>query len=137
MVRAIGLHLIDRPDQAPAFDPSRPVTTQRPFVCPAPDLCKPVLIRDADGAAPEVAGVFDHLYLFDLRWLDLPSGGTMLDDERRIAARQALDLLQVRDDVEFDLLSDPIGDFTWQVNRAGAFTPAAVWRLPERFIGQF
>ena len=83
VVSAIGLDVVHRPNDEPAVDWGRPVTEQRRCVRFSSSMCKPVLIRVPVRWAPgfhniEASPVFDELFLFHLRYADLPSGLTRL-----------------------------------------------------------
>ena len=145
VVTAIGLNNIHRPDDEPEFDPARPVSAQRPYVFCASSMCKPLLIRKPIVWSPgshssDAPTVFDHLYMFHLRWFDLPYGLRRLRKTREMAwaqetagAHQRSDdakleethrgfaRLRCRDGLEFDPTADPIQGFTNQVlaSRAG------------------
>lgn len=145
VVTAIGLNLIHRPDHEPPFDPERPVSTQRPYAFCASSMCKPLLIRNPITWSPgshssDAPIVFDHLYMFHLRWFDLPYGLRRLhktramawasleagahqrfEDEKFTSAHMGFARLQARDGVEFDPTADPISGFTQKVldSRAG------------------
>ncbi len=87
VVTAIGLNTIHCPATEPPLDLARPITEQRPYVFTASSMCKPLLIRRpvvwAPGShAANAATVFDHLYMFHLRWFDLPQGLARLQKTR-------------------------------------------------------
>ena len=79
VVAAIGLNVAHRPQAEPALDFARKISTQRGYVFTASSMCKPILTRKpivwSPGSHSSDAELsFDHLYLFHLRWFDLPYG---------------------------------------------------------------
>ena len=145
VVTAIGLNNIHRPDDESPFDPARPVSIQRPYVFCASSMCKPLLIRKPIVWSPgshssDAPTVFDHLYMFHLRWFDLPYGLQRLrktremawahdiagahqrsDDAKLEATHRGFARLRCRDGLEFDPATNPIQGFTNEVlaSRAG------------------
>ncbi len=90
VVTAIGLNSIHRPQSEPPLDFNKPLAAQRPYVCTASSMCKPLLIRKPVVWSPgshssDAELVFDHLYLFHLRWVDLPYGLKRLHKTRAMA----------------------------------------------------
>jgi hypothetical protein len=94
VVTAIALNVQHLPEVEPAFDLSRPVTTQRSFVHACSSMCKPLLTRRPIVWSPgshsaNAPMVFDNLYMFHLRWFDLPIGLQRLQRTRAMEwARQ-------------------------------------------------
>lgn len=90
VVTAIGLNMAHRPSVEPALDFTRKITWQRDYVFTASSMCKPILIRKPVTWSPGSHSsdddlVFDHLYLFHLRWVDLPYGLRRLRKTRSMA----------------------------------------------------
>lgn len=93
-VTAIGLNIAHRLDQEGPLDFSLPVTAQRRYVFTASSMCKPILIQKPVTWSPgshscETPIAFDHLYLFHLRWADLPYGLRRLHKTRNMAWNEA------------------------------------------------
>ncbi len=79
VISAIGLDLVHGPQDEPALDWDRPVSAQRRWLRFSSAMCKPVLIRRPVRWAPGFHNIdappqFDELFLFHLRYADLPSG---------------------------------------------------------------
>ncbi len=79
VVTAIGLDVIHDPDEEPAIDWRQPVGPQRRWLRFSSAMCKPVLIRRRVAWAPGFHCIddvprLDRLFLFHLRYADLPSG---------------------------------------------------------------
>ena len=79
VVTATGFDVIHLPDAEPALDWERPVTLQRDWVRTSSAMCKPVMIRRRVAWAPGFHCIddgprFGPLFLFHLRYADLPSG---------------------------------------------------------------
>lgn len=153
VVTAIGLNIIHRPDHEPAFDPARPVSTQRPYVFLASSMCKPLLIRNPITWSPgshssDAPMVFDHLYMFHLRWFDLPYGLRRLrktremawasleagahqrfEDEKFTSAHMGFARLQPRDGLEFDPAAEPVKAFIDQVQASRVGREDQVYKL--------
>ncbi len=153
VVTAIGLNLIHRPDHEPEFDPSRPVSVQRPYAFIASSMCKPLLIHKPITWSPgshssDAPMVFDHLYMFHLRWFDLPYGLRRLrktremawasleagahqrfEDEKFISAHMGFARLQARDGLEFDPGVDPVKGFIDQVSASRIGRENDVYKL--------
>jgi hypothetical protein len=75
---AVGLNVLHRFETEPPFDPGRPVLRQRRFVFKSSSMCKPVLIRRPVVWSPgfhsaDAPVTFEPLFLFHLRWFDLPT----------------------------------------------------------------
>jgi hypothetical protein len=90
VVTAIGLNSAHRPQSEPPLDFARSITEQRQYVFTASSMCKPLLIRKPVTWSPgshssDAELVFDHLYLFHLRWVDLPYGLRRLQKTRAMA----------------------------------------------------
>ena len=89
VVAAIGLNCAHRPQAEPPLDFARKVTEQRQYVFTASSMCKPILTRKPIVWSPgshssDAELVFDHLYLFHLRWFDLPYGLRRLHKTREM-----------------------------------------------------
>ena len=87
VVTAIGLNVAHRVDMEPEFDFAEAVTPQRRYVFSASSMCKPSLISRPISWAPGAHSanadvIFDHLYLFHLRWFDLAYGLQRLQKTR-------------------------------------------------------
>ncbi|MCQ8277948.1 glycosyltransferase family 2 protein [Acetobacteraceae bacterium KSS8] len=79
VVTAIGLDVIHAPDEEPSIDWSLPIGRQRRWLRFSSAMCKPVIIRRRVAWAPgfhciDAAPWFAPLFLFHLRYADLPSG---------------------------------------------------------------
>ncbi len=79
VVTAVGFDVIHVPDEEPALDWGRPVTLQRDWLRTSSAMCKPVLIRRRVAWAPGFHCIddvprFGPVFLFHLRYADLPSG---------------------------------------------------------------
>lgn len=90
VVTAIGLNVAHRFQVEPELDFTRPVTNQRHYVFSASSMCKPNLIRKPVKWSPgshssDAEVIFDHLYMFHLRWFDLPYGLRRLHKTRNMA----------------------------------------------------
>ena len=88
VVTATGFDVIHLPEEEPALDWDRPVTAQRRWLRASSAMCKPVLIRRRVAWAPGFHCIddvprFGPLFLFHLRYADLPSGLLRLDRTRR------------------------------------------------------
>ena len=88
VVTATGFDVIHVPGEEPALDWNRPVTLQRGWLRTSSAMCKPVMIRRRVAWAPgfhciDDAPRFGPLFLFHLRYADLPSGLLRLDRTRR------------------------------------------------------
>ena len=90
VVTAIGLNVAHRFQVEPELDLTRPVTSQRHYVFSASSMCKPNLICKPVKWSPgshssDAEVIFDHLYMFHLRWFDLPYGLKRLHKTRNMA----------------------------------------------------
>ncbi len=79
VVTATGFDVIHLPDEEPALDWDRPVTLQRHWLRTSSAMCKPVMIRRRVAWAPGFHCIddvprFGPVFLFHLRYVDLPSG---------------------------------------------------------------
>ncbi len=79
VVTATGFDVIHVPDEELALDWDRPVTLQRSWLRTSSAMCKPVVIRRRVAWAPGFHCIddvprFGPLFLFHLRYADLPSG---------------------------------------------------------------
>ena len=87
---AIGLNVQHVPAREPPLDLSRPVGAQRRFAWLCSTMCKPLLIRrpvtwSQGGHCCEHPVTFDGLYMFHLRWCDLPLALRRLAKTRSMA----------------------------------------------------
>lgn len=78
VVTAIGLNVVHRVDHEPPLDLTRPIAAQRPYVFSGASMCKPLLTSRQISWSPgshssDAPLIFDHLYLFHLRWYDFGS----------------------------------------------------------------
>jgi len=90
VVTAIGLNSAHRLDVEPELNFKASITQQRPYVFTASSMCKPNLFRVPISWSPgshssDADTIFDHLYLFHLRWVDLPYGLRRLHKTRAMA----------------------------------------------------
>lgn len=132
VVTAIGLNVVHRVDVEPALDFGKAITSQRSHVFSSSSMCKPNLISRPITWSPgshssDAEVIFDHLYLFHLRWVDLPYGLRRLqktramdwartnagqhqrvEDERMIRTFNGFGRLPPRALVDFSLYADPI-----------------------------
>lgn len=88
VVTAIGLDVIHAPEDEAAIDWSRPIGAQRRWLRFSSAMCKPVIIRRRVSWAPgfhciDAAPWFAPLFLFHLRYADLPSGLERLQRTRQ------------------------------------------------------
>jgi hypothetical protein len=135
VITAIGLNVQHRPDAEPALDLGRPVTTQRAFVFGCSPMCKPLLTRRPIVWSPgshsaDAPMVFDHLYMFHLRWFDLPIGlqrlqrtramewarrdagaQARLPDEQMVQQYRGFAGMPQMTDIDFDPKQAPLDDF--------------------------
>jgi Glycosyl transferase family 2 len=101
VLNAIGLEVWHRPDDEPAIDIARPISEQRRWLWFNSALCKPALIREPvtwpagfhSVAAPVV---FEHLYMFHLRYFDRDRGLRRLAQTRGMAWADAHSSLHQR-----------------------------------------
>jgi glycosyltransferase involved in cell wall biosynthesis len=141
VVSAIGLNIIHRAEHEPPLDLSRPVSEQRRYAFACSPMCKPSLIRrpvvwSPGSHASDAPTTFDHLYMFHLRWFDLPIGLARLkrtremawarqeagahariEDEKLIGQFRSFANLSPVDDCDFDPVQPPVGSF---LNRVSA-----------------
>lgn len=78
VITMVGLNIVHLPDEEPAWDPGRPILTQRRFVRFSSSMCKATLISQPVIWSPgshsaNARTIFDHLYLFHAKWFDLPA----------------------------------------------------------------
>ena len=79
VISAVGLDVVHCPDAEAALDWDVQTSLQRGWVRFTSSMCKPTLIRRPVRWAPgfhniDAAPTFDELFLFHLRYADLPSG---------------------------------------------------------------
>ncbi len=134
VVSAVGLNLLQLAEEA-AFDPARPVLSQRSGVAFSSALCKPVLTSREVTWSPgfhcaDAEPKFDRLFLFHLRYFDratalarlaktraMPwadqAGGAhqRVGDGEFIAMLDNFARMLRRDDVVFDVLMSPMRDW--------------------------
>lgn len=164
---AIGMNMIHRAHEA-AFDPAQKVLAQREWVFRSSSMCKPALIRRPvvwppgfHSANSPVA--FDRLFMFHLRWFDLPIALRRMAKTRTMARHVATsnDHQQISDDMlreqfrafgslppseaDLDLSTPPVADFCAQVEASQAgrqdqtyrisldIWADELWRVPARF----
>jgi hypothetical protein len=89
VVTAIGLNVQQIPDLEAAIDITIPISNQRSWVLASASMCKPLLInrdiRWSGGShSADAKLVFDHLYMFHLRWFDFDIGMTRLARTRKM-----------------------------------------------------
>jgi hypothetical protein len=87
VVTAIGLNVAHRVDVEADLDFAKAITAQRSYVFSSSSMCKPNLISRPITWSPgshssDAEVIFDHLYLFHLRWVDLPYGLRRLQKTR-------------------------------------------------------
>ena len=135
VVTAIGLNVVHRIDHEPPLNLSQPIAVQRPYVFAGASMCKPLLMSKEIAWSPgshssDAPMVFDHLYLFHLRWYDFGSCMRRLQKTRAMAwartdagrhqrvqdeemERQfaAFARMPALDDVEFSPHSRPVSEF--------------------------
>jgi hypothetical protein len=139
VVTAIGLNSIHCFETEPALDLARPITEQRPYVFATSSMCKPLVTRRpltwaAGSHSADAPTVFDHLYLFHLRWFDLPQGMARLQktrampwartdsghyqrmtDEESVNLHAGFTRMPAIDEMDFDPGSGPVGGFVDEV----------------------
>jgi len=76
---AIGLNVFHDPAREPEYDPARPISAQRPWLCFVASMCKPVMITQplrwqAGLHSYDGPIAFGRLFLFHLRHFDLQAG---------------------------------------------------------------
>lgn len=142
VVTAIGLNVIHLPEAEAEIDPALPVTRQRNYVFACSSMCKPLLIRRAIHWSPgshsaDADLFFNHLYMFHLRWYDLPYGLRRLqrtrsmpwartdagshqrvEDEGLVRSFEGFAALPKLDGFEFDPNGEPIKSFLEKVRRS-------------------
>jgi hypothetical protein len=89
IVTAIGLNVQQIPDLEAAIDITMPISNQRSWVLASASMCKPLLInrdiRWSGGShSADAKLVFDHLYMFHLRWFDFDIGMARLARTRKM-----------------------------------------------------
>ena len=90
VLTATGFDVIHVPDEEPPLDWDRPVALQRDWLRTSSAMCKPVMIRRRVAWAPGFHCIddvprFGPLFLFHLRYADLPSGLLRLQRTRNQA----------------------------------------------------
>ncbi|MBU6497866.1 MAG: glycosyltransferase family 2 protein [Rhodospirillales bacterium] len=85
----IGLNVVHLPDEEPDLDIAMPILKQRRFVRFSSSMCKATLIRQPVTWAPgshsaNSRTIFDHLYLFHLKWFDRSYGLKRLQRTREM-----------------------------------------------------
>ncbi|WP_197463177.1 glycosyltransferase family 2 protein [Gluconobacter thailandicus] len=173
VVTATGLDVIHRPESEAALDYTRLVSFQRQHVRFSSAMCKPVLIRTSVTWAPgfhccaEMAPEMGApLFLFHLRYADLPSGLNRLERTRtqpwssndvgqhqRLANQDWENMLRGMADLPvvettFDQHDQRLQNWRQAVEDSTAsrideryrldlhLNGTELWRLPERFIGR-
>jgi hypothetical protein len=89
VVTAIGLNVQQIPGLEAAIDMTVPILNQRSWVLASASMCKPLLInrdiRWSGGShSADATLVFDHLYMFHLRWFDFDIGMARLARTRQM-----------------------------------------------------
>jgi hypothetical protein len=159
-VTAIGLNSIHCYETEPALDLGRPITEQRPYVFPASPMCKPLVTRRTLTWAPgshaaDVPTVFDHLYLFHLRWFDLPQGMARLqktrsmpwartdvgqyqrvEDDRLVGQYKRFADLPAVDAMDFDPKAGPVGSYVDEVMASRNEDPKTPFRISLNIWGK-
>jgi hypothetical protein len=79
VLHSVGLDLWHLPDSEPPIDITRPISLQRGWTWFNSALCKPVIIREPVNWSPGFHSVdhpivFEHLYMFHLRYFDVERG---------------------------------------------------------------
>lgn len=141
---AVGLNVIEVAEDGP-LDSTRPISAQRRFVAFSSALCKPVLIRRPVSWAPgfhcaDAPVIFDHLFLFHLRYCDrmqalsrlhktraMPWANEAAGGHQRVSDTDFLNMLdgfarmQRREQVPFDVRLPPLSEWLGKVldSRAG------------------
>ncbi|AFW02052.1 hypothetical protein BAR24_13515 [Gluconobacter oxydans] len=173
VVTATGLDVIHRPESEAALDYTRLVSFQRQHVRFSSAMCKPVLIRTSVTWAPgfhccaEMAPEMGApLFLFHLRYADLPSGLNRLERTRtqpwcsndvgqhqRLANQDWENMLRGMADLPvvettFDQHDQRLQNWRQAVEDSTAsrideryrldlhLNGTELWRLPERFVGR-
>lgn len=173
VVTATGLDVIHRPESEAALDYTRLVSFQRQHVRFSSAMCKPVLIRTSVTWAPgfhccaEMAPEMGApLFLFHLRYADLPSGLNRLERTRtqpwcsndvgqhqRLANQDWENMLRGMADLPvvettFDQHDQRLQSWRQAVEDSTVsrideryrldlhLNGTELWRLPERFIGR-
>ncbi|GAN89133.1 hypothetical protein Gbfr_003_068 [Gluconobacter frateurii M-2] len=173
VVTATGLDVIHRPASEAALDYTRLVSFQRQHVRFSSAMCKPVLIRTSVTWAPgfhccaEMAPEMGApLFLFHLRYADLPSGLNRLERTRtqpwcsndvgqhqRLANQDWENMLRSMADLPvvettFDQHDQRLQNWRQAVEDSTAsrideryrldlhLNGTELWRLPERFVGR-
>ncbi|WP_174694709.1 glycosyltransferase family 2 protein [Gluconobacter frateurii] len=173
VVTATGLDVIHRPENEAPFDYTRLVSFQRRHVRFSSAMCKPVLIKTSVTWAPgfhccaEIAPEMGApLFLFHLRYADLPSGLNRLERTRaqpwcsdnvgqhqRLANQDWENMLRGMAglpvvDATFDQEDQRLHNWRQAVEDSVAprihdryrldlhLNGTELWRLPERFIGR-
>ncbi|GAC86872.1 hypothetical protein NBRC3257_0062 [Gluconobacter thailandicus NBRC 3257] len=173
VVTATGLDVIHRPESEAALDYTRLVSFQRQHVRFSSAMCKPVLIRTSVTWAPgfhccaEMAPEMGApLFLFHLRYADLPSGLNRLERTRtqpwcsndvgqhqRLANQDWENMLRSMADLPvvettFDQHDQRLQNWRQAVEDSTAsrideryrldlhLNGTELWRLPERFVGR-
>lgn len=88
VVTALGFDVVQVPDLEPALDWTGRMAPQRDWLRFSSAMCKPVLIRRRVAWAPgfhciDTGPAFSDLFLFHLRYVDLPSGLARLRRTRK------------------------------------------------------
>lgn len=160
VVTAIGLNSIHCFETEPALDLARPIAEQRRYVFPASPMCKPLVTRRALTWAPgchaaDAPTVFDHLYLFHLRWFDLPQGTVRLrktrgmswartdsghyqriEDDKLVGQYARFAGLPAIDEMDFDPKSGPVASYVNEVLASRNEDPKTPFRISLNIWGK-
>jgi hypothetical protein len=170
-VTAIGFDVYHVPDKEAALDPSMPVTLQRSYFRFSSSMCKPVLTTAEINWKPGFHScnypvMFDAVYLFHLRYVDLKEGLRRLAMTRSMpwASQDAGAHQRVPDDVFTDMIIricrqpkiddetlfphiDPLQSYLLRVLQSENSNASyridlhifgtELWRIPDRFKGMF